>query len=55
MKRREDLKNVSLFISGTLAIPTGSILLNSCSNPSKVLGLSPKYLYDTTSYDLILS
>ena len=52
MKRREALKNVSLFISGTLAIPTGSILLNSCSNPSKELGWNPKYLNDNEAFFL---
>ena len=52
MKRREALKNVSLFISGTLAIPTGSILLNSCSNPSKKLGWNPKYLNDNEAFFL---
>ena len=52
MKRREALKNVSLFISGTLAIPTGSILLNSCSNPSKELGWNPKYLNDYEAFFL---
>ena len=52
MKRREALKNVSLFISGTLAIPTGSILLNSCSNPSKELGWNPKYLNNEEAFFL---
>ena len=52
MKRREALKNVSLFVSGTLAIPTGSILLNSCSNPSKELGWNPKYLNDNEAFFL---
>jgi hypothetical protein len=52
MKRREALKNVSLFVSGTLAIPTGSILLNSCSNPSKELGWNPKYLNNEEAFFL---
>ena len=52
MKRREALKNVSLFISGTLAIPTGSILLNSCSNPSKELEWNPKYLNNEEAFFL---
>ena len=52
MKRREALKNVSLFISGTLAIPTGSILLNSCSNPSKELEWNPEYLNNEEAFFL---
>ena len=52
MKRREALKNVSLFVSGTLAIPTGSILLNSCSNPSKELEWNPKYLNNEEAFFL---
>jgi len=52
MKRREALKNVSLLVSGTLAIPTGSILLNSCSNPSKELGWNPKYLNNEEAFFL---
>ena len=52
MKRRKALKNVSLFVSGTLAIPTGSILLNSCSNPSKELEWNPKYLNNEEAFFL---
>ena len=52
MKRREALKNVSLLVSGTLAIPTGSILLNSCSNPSKELEWNPKYLNNEEAFFL---
>jgi len=52
MKRREALKNVSLFVSGTLAIPTGSILLNSCSNPTKELEWNPKYLNNEEAFFL---
>jgi len=52
MKRREALKNVSLFVSGTLAIPTGSILLYSCSNPSKELEWNPKYLNNEEAFFL---
>ena len=51
MKRREALKNVSLFVSGTLAIPTGSILLNSCSNPTKELEWNPGDIFkDITTW-----
>jgi gluconate 2-dehydrogenase gamma chain len=52
MKRRAALKNVSLFISGYLTIPTGSILLNSCSNPSKEIEWNQKYLNNDEAFFL---
>ncbi len=52
MKRREALKNVSLFISGYLTIPAGSILLNSCSNPSKEIEWNKKYLNNDEAFFL---
>ena len=43
MKRREAFKNLSLFVYGSLTLPTSS-LLNSCSPVSKEVNWNPKYL-----------
>ena len=50
MKRRKALKNISLYISGTLVVPTSSIMLNSCSNPSKELDWIPKNLNNDEAF-----
>tara|TARA_B110000914_G_C15251276_1_gene348699 strand:- start:77 stop:652 length:576 start_codon:yes stop_codon:yes gene_type:complete len=52
MERRKVLKNVSLFISSSLVMPTGSILLNSCSNSSLELEWKPKYLNNDEAFFL---
>ena len=50
MKRREAFKNISLFLSGTLVLPTSSIFLNSCSSPDKELDWIPKYLNNDEAF-----
>ena len=50
MKRREAFKNISLFLSGTLVLPTSSIFLNSCSSPDKELNWIPKYLNNDEAF-----
>ena len=50
MKRRKALKNISLYISGTLVAPTSSIMLNSCSSPSKELDWIPKNLNNDEAF-----
>ncbi|MFL2996087.1 MAG: gluconate 2-dehydrogenase subunit 3 family protein [Cytophagales bacterium] len=48
MQRREAFKNISLFVSGSLIVP--STLLNSCSQPSKELKWEPKYLSKSEAF-----
>ena len=50
MKRREAFKNISLFLSGTLVLPTSSIFLNSCSSPEKKMDWIPKHLNNDEAF-----
>ncbi len=50
MERREAFKNISLFVSGSLIVP--STLLNSCSQSSKELPWEPKYLNNKEAFFL---
>ena len=50
MKRRDVLKNISLFISGTTALSTSSIVLNSCSDSSKEIDWEPRYLNNDEAF-----
>ena len=43
MKRRDLLKRISLCISGSIVLPTSSILLKSCSSPDKEISWKPKF------------
>ena len=50
MERREAFKNISLFVSGSLIVP--STLLNSCSPSVKELNWKPKYLNNSEAFFL---
>tara|TARA_B110000438_G_scaffold302790_2_gene361653 strand:- start:5743 stop:6300 length:558 start_codon:yes stop_codon:yes gene_type:complete len=50
MERREAFKKISLFISGSLIVP--STLLNSCSPSEKKLTWKPKYLNNKEAFFL---
>lgn len=51
MKRRDAFKNLSLFVYGSLTLPTTS-LLNSCSPSSKEVDWNPKYLNEDEAFFL---
>tara|TARA_B100001250_G_C19513244_1_gene662656 strand:+ start:99 stop:662 length:564 start_codon:yes stop_codon:yes gene_type:complete len=50
MRRRDAFKNISLFVSGSLIVP--STLLNSCSPSAKELNWKPKYLNNSQAFFL---
>tara|TARA_B100000609_G_scaffold92333_1_gene73707 strand:+ start:1362 stop:1928 length:567 start_codon:yes stop_codon:yes gene_type:complete len=51
MKRRDAFKNLSLFVYGSLIIPTSS-LLNSCSPSSKKVDWNPKHFNEDEAFFL---
>ena len=51
MKRRDAFKNLSLFVYGSLIIPTSS-LLNSCSSSSKKVDWNPKHFNEDEAFFL---
>ena len=51
MKRRDVFKNLSLFVYGSLIIPTSS-LLNSCSPSSKKVDWNPKHFNEDEAFFL---
>ena len=44
MKRRESLKKISALLYGSLAIPSSSLLINSCSSPNKEIKWKADFL-----------
>ena len=49
MKRREAIKNTSLWVSGMLIVPSSSVILSSCERTHKNLEWTPKFFSESNA------